>query len=55
VGYVGFSRLKGKLAAQGVRNPGGLAAKIGRKKYGKAAFQKRAAAGKSMRGMKKSR
>ncbi len=43
---LGFKRLKGKLARQGARSPGGLAAHIGRKKLGKAAFQKRAAAGR---------
>jgi hypothetical protein len=50
--YVGFDKLKGKLAKKGVRSPGGLAASIGRKKYGKKKFQKAAAKGKSMRGMK---
>ena len=29
-----FKTLKGKLARKGVRNPGALAASIGRKKYG---------------------
>jgi hypothetical protein len=29
-----FSQLAGKLAAQGVKSPGGLAATIGRNKYG---------------------
>jgi hypothetical protein len=29
-----FAKLKAKLSQQGVRNPAGLAAKIGRKKYG---------------------
>lgn len=33
--YVGFQRLKGQLAKRGgVRNPGAVAAAIGRKKYG---------------------
>lgn len=36
--YVGFSKLKGSLAAKGAANPGALAAYIGRKKYGKAGF-----------------
>lgn len=40
-----FKALTRKLAARGVRDPKGLAASIGRKKYGKAAFQKMAAAG----------
>ena len=50
--YVGFDTLKAKIAAKGhVRNPGAVAASIGRKKYGKKKFQKAAAQGKSMRGM----
>jgi hypothetical protein len=55
VAYVGFKALTAKLAAKGVRDPKAVAAKIGRKKYGRKAFQKRAAAGKKMRGMKKSK
>ncbi len=43
---IGFKKLKAKLARQGVRSPGGLAAHIGRKKLGKKAFQKKAAAGR---------
>jgi hypothetical protein len=50
--YEGFDKLKGKLAKKGVDNPGGLAAFIGRKKYGAGKFNKAAAAGKSMKGMK---
>lgn len=50
--YMGFDALKGKLAGKpGVKNPGGLAAKIGRDKYGKGKFQKAAAEGESMEGM----
>ena len=41
-----FKALKGKLRRKGVKNPGALAASIGRKKYGKAKFQKMAAAGR---------
>jgi hypothetical protein len=41
-----FKSLKGKLARKGVRNPGALAASIGRKKYGKARMAKMAAAGR---------
>lgn len=42
-----FAALKSKLSGQkGVSSPGGLAAYIGRQKYGKAAFQKMAAKGK---------
>jgi len=49
--YVGFKKLKAKIAAKGdVKNPGAVAAAIGRKKYGAAKFQKAAAAGKSMKG-----
>lgn len=33
-----FAALKGKLAKRGARNPGALAAWIGRKKYGKRGF-----------------
>lgn len=41
-----FKALKKKLAGKGVRNPGAVAAFIGRKKYGKARFQKLAAKGR---------
>jgi rubredoxin len=42
-----FDVLKGKLAhKKGVTSPGGLAAYIGRKKYGKAGMAKKAAAGR---------
>lgn len=43
-----FAALKSKLAHKknGPRDPGAVAAAIGRKKYGKAKFQKLAAAGK---------
>jgi len=44
--YTGFK----KLVAEGV--PPGAAANIGRKKYGKEKFQKAAAQGKKMKGMK---
>jgi len=47
-----FAKLKGKLAKKGVKNPGALAASIGRKKYGKAAFQKMAAKGRKRKGKK---
>lgn len=51
--YVGFDKLKKKIAARGgVSDPGAVAASIGRKKYGKSRFQKAAAKGKKMRGMK---
>ena len=42
-----FAALKKSIAARGkVRNPGAVAAAIGRKKYGKKRFQAMAAAGK---------
>lgn len=41
-----FAALKKKVAAGGARNPGAVAAAIGRAKYGKARFQKMAAAGR---------
>lgn len=41
-----FKALTKKLAAKGASNPKALAAFIGRKRYGKAKFQKMAAAGK---------
>ncbi len=45
--YVGFKALKAKLAARGdVRDPGALAAKIGRQKYGKAGMAALSAAGR---------
>ena len=44
--YIGFKKLAKKTSPA-------IAAAIGRKKYGKKAFQKAAAKGKKMRGMKK--
>lgn len=41
-----FKALAARLAATGATEPAGVAAKIGRKKYGKTAFQLMAAAGK---------
>jgi hypothetical protein len=41
-----FKALKGKLASKGVKDPGALAAFIGRKKYGNAKFNKLAQKGK---------
>ena len=41
-----FKQLTAKLKKQGVKNPKALAAAIGRKKYGKAKFQKMAAKGR---------
>lgn len=51
--YLGFKKLESKIAAKGgVRNPGAVAASIGRAKYGKKAFQQHAAEGKAMRGLR---
>lgn len=41
-----FCRLQNKLAAKGDKNPAGLAAYIGREKYGKAGMARKAAAGR---------
>ena len=42
--YMGFKKLEASIAARGgVRDPGAVAASIGRKKYGKEKFQKAAA------------
>jgi len=47
--YMGFKKTVGALKKQGgIEDPEALAASIGRKKYGKKAFQKAAAAGKKM-------
>ena len=47
--YMGFKKLEASIAARGgVRDPGAVAASIGRKKYGKEKFQKAAAAGKKL-------
>jgi hypothetical protein len=47
--YQGFKKTVGALKKQGgIENPEGLAASIGRKKYGKEKFQKAAAAGKKL-------
>jgi hypothetical protein len=41
-----FAKLEKSLKSQGVKNPGALAASIGRQKYGKAKFQKMASQGR---------
>lgn len=41
-----FAKLKGQLAGKGARNPGALAAYIGRKKYGVKRFAGLSAKGK---------
>lgn len=55
MGYMGFDKVKADVAKSGARNPGAVAASIGRKKYSKAKFQKAAASGTKMRGMSKGR
>lgn len=50
--YVGFAKLTADLGKQkGVTDPKGLAAAIGRAKYGKKKFQKAAASGTKMEHM----
>jgi hypothetical protein len=48
-----FRRLKGKLAKRGARNPGALAAYIGRKKYGKKRMAKMSARGRKRKARKR--
>jgi hypothetical protein len=50
-----FKSLKGKLARRGVRNPGALAASIGRKKYGAKKMAKMSAAGRRRRSSRRRR
>jgi hypothetical protein len=46
-GHIGFKALKKQLSTKkGIYNPGGLAYRIGVKKYGKAAMTRKAAAGR---------
>lgn len=53
--HIGFEALKRKLARRGdVDDPAALSAFIGRAKYGKAAFQAMAAAGRHPKAAKKS-
>ena len=47
-----FARLKDKLKGK-VKNPGAVAAKIGRKKYGKKKFQQMASTGRKRTAAKK--
>jgi hypothetical protein len=48
--YVGFDKLKGELAKRpGVKSPGGLAAYLGARKYGKKRFDRYAAKSRSFR------
>lgn len=50
-----FRSLKAKLARKGIRNPGALAAKIGRAKYGKKKFAKLSATGRRRAAMRRKR
>ena len=47
---MGFNKLKASIASKGnVRNPGAVAASIGREKYGAEKFQHAAATGHALR------
>lgn len=48
--YMGFDKLKARLARKGANDPAAEAAAIGRRKYGKRNFQRAAAAGHKMGG-----
>ena len=50
--YQGFKAVEKSVAASGARNPGAVAAAIGRKTYGKKKFQEAAAKGKKMKDVK---
>jgi hypothetical protein len=52
--YIGFGELQKKIEAHGASAnvAGAIAAKVGRAKYGKKAFQAHAASGTSMRNVK---
>ena len=49
--YLGFKKLRAKMAAQGLHNPAAAAATEGRKKYGASKFNSYAAKGKKMQGV----
>lgn len=53
--YIGFKKLSSKIqeSGKGKEAADAIAASIGRKKYGKKKFQKAAAKGTKMKGMKK--
>ena len=46
--YMGFKKLTKSLAGKGAENPKALAAWIGRKKYGKEAFQQKSLQGRGL-------
>lgn len=49
--YLGFAKLSRELGARGnVRDPGAVAAAVGRRKYGNRRFQAAAAKGRKLRG-----
>lgn len=48
MGYEGFAKVKSEVAEKGARDPGAVAAAIGRKKYGPKKFNKAAAAGRKL-------
>lgn len=50
--YMGFKAVEASAKAGGARNPGAVAASIGRKKYGAKAFNKAAHEGHSMKGLR---
>lgn len=50
--YMGFSKLKAKLASSGAKNPEGAAASIMRKKYPKKEIIKHQQSGTSMKTVK---
>jgi hypothetical protein len=50
-----FKKLKGSLRRRGARNPGALAAYIGRKKYGKKKFAKLSSQGRKRAARKRRR
>lgn len=48
-----FATLKGQLARRGARNPGALAAHIGRQRYGKTRMAQMSAAGRRRKSSKR--
>lgn len=44
-----FAKLEAKFAKRGMKSPGGLAAFLGRKKYGAKKMEKMSAAGRKMK------
>jgi hypothetical protein len=48
MGYEGFAKVKAEVASKGARDPGAVAASIGRKKYGAKKFNRAAAQGRKL-------